>query len=88
MAFLLPRNPVFDDQEWKALYIVSKKQPPPDTPPTLNVIIRTIAGFGGFLYRAADGLPGPETIPIGLQQTKDFTLAIEPHRRALDPGCA
>ncbi len=64
-----------------------KKNPPPETPPTLNSMIRMIAGFGGFLNRAADGLPGPQTIWIGLQRSKDFMLAIESHRRALDPGC-
>jgi hypothetical protein len=83
----LPCDLVFDDDEWKAVYIVSRKKPPPDTPPTLNEIIRMIAGFGGFLNRTADGLPGPQTIWIGLQRTKDFTLAIESHRRALDPDC-
>lgn len=82
----LPCNLVFDDEEWKAVYIVSQKKSPPDTPPTLNQITRMIAGFGGFLNRAGDGLPGPQTIWTGLQRTKDFTLAIESHRRALDPG--
>jgi len=83
----LPCDLVFDDPEWKAVYIVSRKKPPPDTPPTLNEIIRMVAGFGGFLNRTRDGLPGPQTIWIGLQRTKDFTLAIESHRRALDPDC-
>jgi hypothetical protein len=83
----LPCNLVFDDDEWKAVYIVSQKKPPPETPSTLNSMIRMIAGFGDFLNRAADGLPGPQTIWIGLQRSKDFMLAIESHRRALDPGC-
>ncbi|MGR9107063.1 MAG: hypothetical protein ACU843_09065, partial [Gammaproteobacteria bacterium] len=54
------QSAVFDDEEWKAVYIVSNKQPP-DIPPVLNEIIRMIGG-------------------------KDFTLAIESHRRALDFG--
>lgn len=83
----LPCNLVFDDDEWKAVYIVSRKKPPPDTPPTLNEMIRMIAAFGGFLNRAADGLPGPQTIWIGLQRTKDFALAIQSVRRAYNPGC-
>ncbi|MGH7261378.1 MAG: hypothetical protein ACREI9_11965 [Nitrospiraceae bacterium] len=29
----LPCNVIFDDDDWQAVYIVSKKQPPPRTPP-------------------------------------------------------
>ncbi|MGH8548724.1 MAG: IS4 family transposase [Methylococcales bacterium] len=78
---------VFDEEEWKAVYIVSRQKPPPDTPPTLNEMIRMIAGSGGFLNRTADSLRGPQTIWIGLQRTKDFALAIESVRRAYNPGC-
>lgn len=82
----LPCNLIFDDDEWQAVYIVSQKKPPPETPPTLNDMIRMIAGFGGFLNRKNDGLPGPQTIWIGLQRSKDFALAIEALRQAEKPG--
>ena len=82
----LPCNLIFDDEEWKAVYIVSKKKPPPEIIPTLNEMIRMIAGFGGFLNRKKDGLPGPQTIWIGLQRTKDFALAIESMRTAGKSG--
>lgn len=83
----LPCNLIFDDDEWQAVYIVSQKKPPPETPPTLNDMIRMIAGFGGFLNRNGDGLPGPQTIWIGLQRSKDFALAMEALRATEKPGC-
>ncbi len=73
----LPCDVVFGEEEWKAAYIVSKKQPPPEEPPTLDFMIRIVAGFGGFLNRKHDGFPGPKTIWIGLQRCRDFALAIE-----------
>ncbi|MCI0668066.1 MAG: hypothetical protein L0Y43_08435, partial [Methylococcaceae bacterium] len=39
-------------------------------------MIRMIAGFGGFLNRNGDGLPGPQTIWIGLQRSKITMTAI------------
>ncbi|MGR9108174.1 MAG: IS4 family transposase [Gammaproteobacteria bacterium] len=81
----LPCNLIFDDDEWKAVYIVSKKRLPPETPPTLHEMIRMIASFGGFLNRTGHGLPGPRTIWIGLQRSKDFALAIESLRMAGEP---
>jgi len=78
----LPCNLISDDEEWTAVYIVSKKKPPPEKMPTLNEMIRMIVGFGGFLNRKKEGMPGPQTIWIGLQRTKDFALAIELMRTA------
>ncbi|MCI0653488.1 MAG: hypothetical protein L0Y39_03290 [Methylococcaceae bacterium] len=75
------------EAEWKAVYIVSKQQSPPDTPPVLNEMIGMIAAFGGFLSRAPDGLPGPQTIWIGLQRTKNFDLAIESFHNTWQSGC-
>ena len=82
----LPCDLIFEDEEWKAVYIVSRKQQPPETPPTLNEMIRMVAGLGGFLNRKGDGVPGPQTIWIGLQRSKDFVLAIESLRAAEKPG--
>ena len=78
----LPCNAVFDDGEWRTAYIVSKRKPPPDQPPPLNEMIRIIAGFGGFIGRKGDGFPGPQTIWIGLQRVRDFTLGIQATRDA------
>ncbi len=76
----LPCNVVFADEEWQAVYLVAKRQAPPEIPPSLNDMIRMIAGFGGFLNRNGDGFPGPQTLWIGLQRTRDFVLAIETQR--------
>ncbi len=83
----LPCDLILDDEEWKAVYIVAKQEQPPPTPPTINEMIRMIAGFGGFLNRKGDGMPGPQTIWIGLQRSKDFVLAINSQRKADRSGC-
>lgn len=79
----LPCEVVFAPEEWQAGYIVSTRQPPPAQPPSLNTLIRMVASFGGFLGRQGDGFPGSQTIWIGLQRTRDFTLAMEAQRAML-----
>ncbi len=73
----LPCDLVFEEQEWQAVYLVTRKQRPPESPPSIDVIIRMVAGYGGFLNRKHDGYPGPQTIWIGLQRCRDFVLALE-----------
>ena len=73
----LPCEVVFDPEEWQAAWIVAYRRPPPDTPPTLNMMVRLIAGFGGFLGRKSDGHPGPKAIWQGMQRVREFTLALE-----------
>jgi len=75
----LPCDIVFETEEWQAAYLVSHRQPPPETPPTINEMIRTISTFGGFLNRKNDGEPGVQTLWIGLQRVKDFALSIQIH---------
>jgi len=73
----LPCNLVFEESEWQAVYIVTKREKPPETPPSIDEIIRMIASYGGFLNRKGDGFPGPQTIWIGLQRCQDFVLGVE-----------
>jgi len=73
----LPCDVVFATQEWQAVYVVTKRQPAPTTPPALSEMVVMIAEWGGFTNRAADGPPGPKTIWIGLQRAKDFARGIE-----------
>lgn len=73
----LPCTSIFEDEEWHAVYMVTYRRPPPKIPPDLNAMIRMIAGLGGFLNRKGDGFPGPQTIWIGLQRTKDFVIGME-----------
>ncbi len=79
----LPCDVVFGEEEWKAMYIVCKKEQPPNEPPTLDFMIKMVSGFGGFLNRKNDGFPGPKTIWIGMQRCRDFVLAITSHSEAL-----
>lgn len=67
----------FSPQEWRALYIVIKRQKPPPEPPRLMEVLTLVASLGGFLARKSDGFPGPKAIWIGLQRTRDFVLALE-----------
>src|SRR5512142_484978 len=39
----LPCEVVFAPEEWQAAWIVAHRRPPPDTPPTLAVMVRLIA---------------------------------------------
>ena len=82
----LPCDSVFDDEEWRAAYIVSTRKPPPDQPPTLNKMIRTIASFGEFIGRKSDGEPGPQTIWIGLQRVRDFAAGMQAQKVSQDLG--
>jgi len=72
-----PCNLVFEHAEWQAVYIVTTRQPPPETPPSIDEITRVLATYGGFLNRNSDGFPGPQTIWVGLQRCRDFVLGIE-----------
>jgi hypothetical protein len=58
----------FDWAEIRAAYMRSKAGPP--AAPTLNEVLRLIAGFGGFLARKGDGEPGVQTIWKGLRKIR------------------
>jgi hypothetical protein len=58
----------FDWAEIRAAYMRSKAGPP--AMPTLNEVLRLIAGFGGFLARKGDGEPGVQTIWKGLRKIR------------------
>ena len=47
----IPCDVVFDEAEWQAVYLVTQRQPPPDTPPSLDRMVRMIVRLGGFLDR-------------------------------------
>jgi hypothetical protein len=83
----MPCNAVFAEEEWRAVYIVAKRQPPPDTPPSLDEMVRLVASFGGFLNRKGDGFPGPQSLWIGLQRTRDFVLAMDAQRASQAARC-
>lgn len=67
---------IFDEEEWQAAWIVSKKMPLPSEPPSLGEMIRVVAHFGGFLARKSDAEPGAEALWRGLQRIRDFAEGI------------
>lgn len=62
----IPCNIVFSDEEWQIVYMMKFKQKLPKEPPSLNVMLKLIASFGGYLNRKSAKEPGPTTLWIGL----------------------
>ncbi len=71
----LPCDVVFADHEWKPVWHIVKKQPPPNTPPPLAEFVRTLATLGVDNARKHDGPPGPQTLWTALRRMTDFSLA-------------
>ena len=67
---------MFEPDEWTAAFILNQKRPP-DTPPTLNEVVRLVARLGGFLARTGDGEPGVKTIWLGMQRILDFAAGVK-----------
>jgi hypothetical protein len=70
----LPCSVVFEDAEWHSSWVILKGGSPPESPPTLNEMVRMVASFGGFLGRKRDGHPGPQTLWSGLSRVQDFAF--------------
>jgi hypothetical protein len=70
----LPCTVVFEDYEWKALYVFvfKSRDAVPETTPTLREVTRTIGRLGGHLGRKGDGEPGVLTMWRGLQRLPDI----------------
>lgn len=63
---------VFEPAEWKSVYYVVHKTPPPTTPPTLQEMVRMVAQLGGYINRKRTDEPGPQTVWLGLQRAHDI----------------
>ena len=48
----LPCTVLFEDDEWKSVYVIAKNAPPPETPPLLGEFTLMIASLGGYLNPA------------------------------------
>lgn len=59
---------VYSEAEWKSVWQVVKKRPPPKKPPTLMEMTKIVALLGGYIDRKNSGPPGPQSIWLGLQQ--------------------
>ena len=73
----LPCEVAFTAEEWRAAWLMAKRQPPPEAPPTLGEMIRLVAGLGGFLGRKGDGHPGPKALWEGLMKLMAYVEALQ-----------
>lgn len=64
---------VFEPAEWKAVYHVVRRKPPPSEPPRLSEMIRMVAQLGGYVNRKRPDPPGAQTVWLGLQRAHDIT---------------
>jgi len=78
----LPCTVAFEEDQWKAVIVFKTRKPPPEQPPSLRQMIRSIAQLGGFLARKSDGEPGTQTLWRGLQRMDDITAAFRSFRTA------
>jgi len=68
---------IFDEYEWKSVYVIVEGKKPPKKAPMLKPFVDMLASLGGYIGRKRDGPPGPKTIWIGLQRMRDFALATQ-----------
>jgi Transposase DNA-binding/Transposase Tn5 dimerisation domain/Transposase DDE domain len=68
---------VFEPAEWKSVYTVVRREPPPKVAPKLQEMIRLVAQLGGYVNRKRDDEPGPQTLWLGLQRLHDITVCWE-----------
>jgi hypothetical protein len=71
----LPCTVVFDDAEWKSVWMVVKQQPLPKIPPTLSDFMKLLTQLGGYNNRATERAAGPQPIWIGIRRMLDFATA-------------
>jgi hypothetical protein len=65
---------VFEPAEWKSVYQVVRRQPPPKQAPKLQEMVRLVAQLGGYVNRNRSDEPGPQTVWLGLQRLHDIAL--------------
>ena len=70
-----PCTKAFADIEWQAVWMVVKKQPLPEEPPTLGELLKMLAILGGHNNRVGEPPPGPQTIWTGMRRMTDFARA-------------
>jgi Druantia protein DruA/Transposase DNA-binding/Transposase Tn5 dimerisation domain len=71
----VPCTAYFGDHEWKALRVfLTRSRKIPSQPPTLQQMIRMVAGLGGFLGRKGDGEPGTQVLWRGIQRLDDIAM--------------
>jgi Transposase Tn5 dimerisation domain len=73
----VPCAAVFEPREWHTIDTMPHHQPPPQIPPPLREMVRSLAQLGGFLARTGDGEPGIQAIWQGDQRLHAFIYAVE-----------
>ena len=65
-----PCTLVLDDHEWKVLWLLYYEQAPPPRarPPTIREATKMIGHLGGHWGRQGDGMPGSESLSLGLRE--------------------
>lgn len=66
---------VFAKEEWKSVWQIVEKEPPPPQPPRLGEFIPVLAELGGYNRRSQDHPPGAQAIWVGIRRMTDFALA-------------
>lgn len=82
----LPCEVAFTPEEWRAAWLMARRQPPPGEPPTLGEMTRMVAGFGGFLGRKGDGHPGPKALWEGMLKLMAYVEAFQAAREVYGVG--
>jgi hypothetical protein len=65
-----PCTIVLEEHEWKILWLLFYEEPPPrgQDPPTIREAVKMIGYLGGHLGRKCDGMPGAESLTLGLRE--------------------
>lgn len=71
----LPCTAVFDDCEWKSVWQVMKKTPPPTKPPMLGEFIPLLTKLGGYNNRPSERPAGPQVFWTAIRRMLDFAIA-------------
>jgi len=71
----LPCTVVFDESEWKSVWLIVAKKPLPQKPPELAEMLRLLTQLGGYNNRAGEAPSGPQPMWIGLRRMADFAQA-------------
>jgi hypothetical protein len=73
----VPCDAIFEEEEWKTIYMARKKEKPPKIIPRLMEIVKLVAMYGGFKGRKCDGFPGAKTVWIGLGIIRGYLIVKE-----------
>ena len=72
-----PCDCCFAPHEWKSVWFVTQKTPPPLKPPTLAEFVRLLTRLGGYNNRKKERQPGPLPFWIGIRRMYDLALAYQ-----------